>query len=185
MIGNALLQVATRDADLVVNGEALDALFDVFADGDEAETAAKNIQLLPALKALQPVFKAKVPDTVLFLRLTDGAAYQRWFDTIVFLFNTYSDTLTCISFQTDNQEDRHSFWFFLNSFITISCLFLLDSQRGKRQVQPSAALRARQHQSKPAKIHRLSGEGGEKMRTCRASRYDHSDLVWTDMQAGI
>lgn len=57
MIGNALLQVATKDADLVVNGEALDALLDVFADGDEAETAAKNIQLLPALKALQPVFK--------------------------------------------------------------------------------------------------------------------------------
>lgn len=52
--------MATRDADLVVNGEALDALFDVFADGDEAETAAKDIQLLPALKALQPVFKAKV-----------------------------------------------------------------------------------------------------------------------------
>lgn len=66
MIGNALLQVATKDADLVVNGEALDALFDVFADGDEAETAAKNIQLLPALKALQPVFKAKVPETDLF-----------------------------------------------------------------------------------------------------------------------
>uniref|UniRef100_A0A3Q3WTC3 SYO1-like TPR repeats domain-containing protein n=1 Tax=Mola mola TaxID=94237 RepID=A0A3Q3WTC3_MOLML len=60
MIGNALLQVATRDADLVVNGEALDALFDVFADGHEAEMAAKNIQLLPALKALQPVFKAKI-----------------------------------------------------------------------------------------------------------------------------
>ncbi|XP_074523388.1 HEAT repeat-containing protein 3 [Halichoeres trimaculatus] len=60
MIGNALLQVATRDADLVVNGEALDALFDVFADGDEAETAAKNIHLLPALKTLQPVFKAKI-----------------------------------------------------------------------------------------------------------------------------
>lgn len=60
VIGNALLQVATKDVDLVVNGEALDALFDVFADGDEAETAAKNIQLLPALKALQPVFKAKV-----------------------------------------------------------------------------------------------------------------------------
>lgn len=60
MIGSALLEVATRDTDLVVNGEALDALFDVFADGDEAETAAKNIQLLPALKALQPVFKAKV-----------------------------------------------------------------------------------------------------------------------------
>lgn len=60
MIGNALLQMATRDADLVVNGEALDALFDVFADGDEAEMAAKSIQLLPALKTLQPVFKAKI-----------------------------------------------------------------------------------------------------------------------------
>uniref|UniRef100_A0A667ZWY1 HEAT repeat containing 3 n=1 Tax=Myripristis murdjan TaxID=586833 RepID=A0A667ZWY1_9TELE len=60
MIGHALLQVASKDANLVVNGEALDALFDVFADGEEAETAAKNIQLLPALKALQPVFKAKI-----------------------------------------------------------------------------------------------------------------------------
>uniref|UniRef100_I3J3Z5 HEAT repeat containing 3 n=1 Tax=Oreochromis niloticus TaxID=8128 RepID=I3J3Z5_ORENI len=60
MIGNALLQVATRDPELVVNGEALDALFDVFADGEEAETAAKNISLLPALKALQPVFKTKI-----------------------------------------------------------------------------------------------------------------------------
>lgn len=65
MIGGALLQVATQDADLVVNGEALDALFDVFADGDEAETAAKNIQLLPALKALQPVFKSKVLQFIL------------------------------------------------------------------------------------------------------------------------
>lgn len=62
MIGKALLQVATRDADLVVSGEALDALLDVFADGEEADAAAKNIQLLPALKALQPVFKAKVPE---------------------------------------------------------------------------------------------------------------------------
>ena len=67
MIGNALLQVATKDANLVVNGEALDALFDVFADGDEAETACKHIQLLPALKALQPVFKAKVPEAYFFL----------------------------------------------------------------------------------------------------------------------
>ena len=60
MIGSALLQVASKDPNLVVCGEALDALFDVFADGEEAETAAKNILLLPALKALQPVFKAKV-----------------------------------------------------------------------------------------------------------------------------
>lgn len=60
MIGSALLQVASKDVHLVVCGEALDALFDVFADGDEAETAAKNINLLPSLKALQPVFKAKI-----------------------------------------------------------------------------------------------------------------------------
>ncbi|XP_056134704.1 HEAT repeat-containing protein 3 [Lampris incognitus] len=60
MIGNALLQVASKDSNLVVNGEALDALFDVFADGEEAEKAARNIQLLPALKTLQPVFKAKI-----------------------------------------------------------------------------------------------------------------------------
>nr|XP_046201623.1 HEAT repeat-containing protein 3-like isoform X3 [Oncorhynchus gorbuscha] len=60
MIGNALLKVATKDANLVVCGEALDALFDVFADGDEAERAAENINLLSALKALQPVFKAKI-----------------------------------------------------------------------------------------------------------------------------
>lgn len=70
MIGNALLQVATKDKDLVVNGEALDALFDVFADGDEAETAAKSIQLLPALKALQPIFKAKVPPIYLIFYIS-------------------------------------------------------------------------------------------------------------------
>lgn len=60
MIGRALLQVATKDVDLVVNGEALDALFDVFADGEEAEAAAKNINLLLSLKTLQPVFKSKI-----------------------------------------------------------------------------------------------------------------------------
>ncbi|XP_072527691.1 HEAT repeat-containing protein 3 isoform X2 [Salminus brasiliensis] len=60
LIGNALLNVASKDSDLVVCGEALDALFDVFADGDEAESAAQNINLLSALKALQPVFKAKI-----------------------------------------------------------------------------------------------------------------------------
>lgn len=70
MIGTALLQVATRDVDLVVNGEALDALFDVFADGHEAELAAKNIQLLPALKALQPVFKAKVLEISYFTKIS-------------------------------------------------------------------------------------------------------------------
>lgn len=60
MIGTALLSVASKDPNLVVCGEALDALFDVFADGAEAEKAARNIRLLASLKALQPVFKAKL-----------------------------------------------------------------------------------------------------------------------------
>lgn len=60
LIGNALLNVATKDPNLVVCGEALDALFDVFADGDEAEKAGKHINLLASLKALQPGFRAKV-----------------------------------------------------------------------------------------------------------------------------
>lgn len=60
LIGNALLNIAMKDSNLVVCGEALDALFDVFADGDEAEKAGKNINLLSSLKALQPGFRAKV-----------------------------------------------------------------------------------------------------------------------------
>ncbi|XP_024900360.1 HEAT repeat-containing protein 3 [Pteropus alecto] len=59
-IGCFLLEVATRDPSLVVAGEALDALFDVFADGREAERASVQIKLLPALKEFQPVFKAKI-----------------------------------------------------------------------------------------------------------------------------
>ncbi|XP_026123402.1 HEAT repeat-containing protein 3 [Carassius auratus] len=60
LIGNALLNIAMKDSNLVVCGEALDALFDVFADGDEAESAGKNINLLSSLKALQPGFRAKL-----------------------------------------------------------------------------------------------------------------------------
>ncbi|XP_016003089.2 HEAT repeat-containing protein 3 isoform X1 [Rousettus aegyptiacus] len=59
-IGRFLLEVATRDPSLVVAGEALDALFDVFADGREAERASVQIRLLPALKEFQPVFKTKI-----------------------------------------------------------------------------------------------------------------------------
>jgi hypothetical protein len=44
----------------VVTGEALDALFDVFADGEAAEKASVQIKLLAALKEFQPVFKMKV-----------------------------------------------------------------------------------------------------------------------------
>ena len=59
-IGCFLLEVATKDPSLVVAGEALDALFDVFADGKEAERASIQIKLLSALKEFQPVFKTKV-----------------------------------------------------------------------------------------------------------------------------
>ncbi|XP_015274745.1 PREDICTED: HEAT repeat-containing protein 3 [Gekko japonicus] len=60
MIGKFLLEVATKDLSLVVAGEALDALFDVFADGKEAERAAEQIKLLSALKEFQPVFRLRM-----------------------------------------------------------------------------------------------------------------------------
>uniref|UniRef100_A0A8C8BBN7 HEAT repeat containing 3 n=1 Tax=Otus sunia TaxID=257818 RepID=A0A8C8BBN7_9STRI len=60
MIGKFLLDVAMKESSLVVAGEALDALFDVFADGKEAEKAAVQIRLLPALKEFQPVFKMRM-----------------------------------------------------------------------------------------------------------------------------
>ncbi|XP_008055201.1 HEAT repeat-containing protein 3 isoform X2 [Carlito syrichta] len=59
-IGCLLLEVATKDPSLVVAGEALDALFDVFADGKEAERASVQIKLLSILKEFQPVFKMKI-----------------------------------------------------------------------------------------------------------------------------
>ncbi|XP_028611371.1 HEAT repeat-containing protein 3 isoform X1 [Grammomys surdaster] len=59
-IGCFLLEVATKDSSLVVAGEALDALFDVFADGEEAEKASVQIKLLATLKEFQPVFKMKI-----------------------------------------------------------------------------------------------------------------------------
>nr|XP_019587448.1 PREDICTED: HEAT repeat-containing protein 3 isoform X2 [Rhinolophus sinicus] len=59
-IGCFLLEVVTQDPSLVVVGEALDALFDVFADGKEAERASVQIKLLSALKEFQPVFKMKI-----------------------------------------------------------------------------------------------------------------------------
>ncbi|NXA45631.1 HEAT3 protein, partial [Nothocercus julius] len=60
MIGKFLLEVSMKESSLVVAGEALDALFDVFADGKEAEKAAVQIKLLPALKEFQPVFKMRI-----------------------------------------------------------------------------------------------------------------------------
>ncbi|NXU15164.1 HEAT3 protein, partial [Pardalotus punctatus] len=60
MIGKFLLEVAMKESSLVVAGEALDALFDVFADGEEAEKAALQIKLLPTLKEFQPVFRMRI-----------------------------------------------------------------------------------------------------------------------------
>ncbi|NXF07176.1 HEAT3 protein, partial [Smithornis capensis] len=60
MIGKFLLEVAMKESSLVVAGEALDALFDVFADGEEAEKAAVQIKLLPTLKEFQPVFRMRM-----------------------------------------------------------------------------------------------------------------------------
>ncbi|NWR14588.1 HEAT3 protein, partial [Emberiza fucata] len=60
MIGKFLLEVAMKESSLVVAGEALDALFDVFADGEEAERAALQIKLLSALKEFQPVFRMRI-----------------------------------------------------------------------------------------------------------------------------
>uniref|UniRef100_A0A8B9IVC6 HEAT repeat containing 3 n=1 Tax=Amazona collaria TaxID=241587 RepID=A0A8B9IVC6_9PSIT len=60
VIGKFLLEVAIKESSLVVAGEALDALFDVFADGKEAEKAAVEIRLLPSLKEFQPVFKMRM-----------------------------------------------------------------------------------------------------------------------------
>lgn len=60
LIGSFLLGVASQDSNLVVSGGALDAIFDVFADGDEAEKAAVELKLHQALKKIQPAFKSKV-----------------------------------------------------------------------------------------------------------------------------
>ncbi|XP_037671980.1 HEAT repeat-containing protein 3 [Choloepus didactylus] len=59
-IGRFLIEIATKDPSLIVAGEALDALFDAFADGKEAERASVQIKLLCALKEFQPVFKMKI-----------------------------------------------------------------------------------------------------------------------------
>ncbi|XP_051884402.1 HEAT repeat-containing protein 3 [Pristis pectinata] len=60
MMGNFLLQVVTKDSSLVVVGEALDAIIDVFADGKEADKAADEMKLVHTLKSFQPVFKLRI-----------------------------------------------------------------------------------------------------------------------------
>lgn len=154
MIGNALLQVASKDPNLVVNGEALDALLDVFADGLEAEKAARNIQLLPALKTLQPVFKSKVPS--LFFPTVKSSPSPVIKQTKKILYG-----LEC--FHLD-------FYFFSP----------LDSQGGPGEVQPRAAVCARQHQGQLAEVHRLPGDRDEEVNIPAYVELDVNNLLYTD-----
>jgi len=149
MIGNALLQVASKDPNLVVNGEALDALLDVFADGLEAEKAARNIQLLPALKTLQPVFKSKV------LRL----------------FFPRSPVIKQTKKILYGLECFHLDLYFFSP---------LDSQGGPGEVQPRAAVCARQHQGQLAEIHRLPGDRDEEVNIPAYVELDVNNLPYTD-----
>ncbi|XP_072135702.1 HEAT repeat-containing protein 3 isoform X1 [Mobula birostris] len=64
IMGNFLLEVVTKDSSLVVVGEALDAIIDVFADGKEADKAADEMKLVHILKSFQPVFKLRIQKEV-------------------------------------------------------------------------------------------------------------------------
>ena len=54
-----MVEAATHSLDLVVVAEALDALFDVFAD-DATDPVAQNLQLTQRLQSILPQLKAKV-----------------------------------------------------------------------------------------------------------------------------
>ena len=58
-VGRRLMEAATHGTDLVVVAEALDALFDVFAD-DATDPVAQSLQLTQRLQSILPQLKAKV-----------------------------------------------------------------------------------------------------------------------------
>ena len=60
VIGTTLLSAAADDIDLWVVAEALDAIFDVFGDGDQAMIIAKEINLLQTLEQLAPMLRKRV-----------------------------------------------------------------------------------------------------------------------------
>nr|XP_006818260.1 PREDICTED: HEAT repeat-containing protein 3-like [Saccoglossus kowalevskii] len=60
VIGNHLLDVASKDAVLWVIAEALDAVFDTFGDGKSADTVAVQISLVNKLKQMVPSLKTKI-----------------------------------------------------------------------------------------------------------------------------
>ena len=59
LIANFLIEAATRDAQLKVVSEALDKIFDMFAE-DETDALAVEVDLVTKLKKLQPGFKTKM-----------------------------------------------------------------------------------------------------------------------------
>ncbi|XP_076470018.1 HEAT repeat-containing protein 3-like [Babylonia areolata] len=58
-VGGCLVAAATHSTDLVVVAEALDSLFDVFAD-DATDPVAQSLQLTEKLRAITPQLKARV-----------------------------------------------------------------------------------------------------------------------------
>ena len=58
-IANFLTEAATRDVELRVVAEALDKIFDMFAE-DETDKLCSQVGLIGKLKKLQPGFKAKM-----------------------------------------------------------------------------------------------------------------------------
>ncbi|KAH3775852.1 HEAT repeat-containing protein 3-like [Dreissena polymorpha] len=60
-IGMSLLEIVSKDTDLWVVGEALDAIFDVFSE-DHVDSVVKEIGLVEKLKVVAPVLKQKMQD---------------------------------------------------------------------------------------------------------------------------
>lgn len=58
-VGQYLLEVASKDSDIIVVTEALDATFDAFAE-DVTDPIATEIELVPKLRQVLPAFRTKI-----------------------------------------------------------------------------------------------------------------------------
>ncbi|XP_064468400.1 HEAT repeat-containing protein 3-like [Ornithodoros turicata] len=58
-VGQYLLEVCLKDSDIGVVAEALDAVFDVFGE-DSTDSVGREIELVPKLRQILPVFKTKI-----------------------------------------------------------------------------------------------------------------------------
>ncbi|XP_075433130.1 HEAT repeat-containing protein 3 isoform X2 [Ascaphus truei] len=139
LIGNFLLAVAANDDSLVVSGGALDALFDVFADGEEAEKAAVEIKLLHALKKIQPAFKTKI----LHIYLT-SLILLRFIWSPTSLLALASSPICCWRSSALVAKRSH--------------LQIVDAEGRPREVQHRSAVCPRQRENKLKKVHLLSGK---------------------------